>query len=59
MIERSLSLGASFVFTSRCLTCAAGIGINISNKTPTVCLQDVLSTDAVACTVTKYVHWSS
>ncbi|TYZ58860.1 hypothetical protein PybrP1_000496 [[Pythium] brassicae (nom. inval.)] len=30
-----------------------GIGINISNKEPTQCLQDVLSTDAAPCTVTK------
>lgn len=39
------------------LSLTAGIGINISNKEPTQCLQDVLSTDGAPCTVTKCVHW--
>uniref|UniRef100_M4BHC2 BPL/LPL catalytic domain-containing protein n=1 Tax=Hyaloperonospora arabidopsidis (strain Emoy2) TaxID=559515 RepID=M4BHC2_HYAAE len=30
-----------------------GVGINISNRSPTTCLQDVLSTDEQPCTVTK------
>lgn len=30
-----------------------GIGINISNRSPTICLQDVLSTEQKPCTVTK------
>lgn len=30
-----------------------GIGINISNRSPTICLQDVLSTEHKPCTVTK------
>ncbi|KAI9907895.1 hypothetical protein PsorP6_003326 [Peronosclerospora sorghi] len=31
----------------------AGIGINIFNRPPTICLQDVLSTKESPCTVTK------
>ncbi|KAI9918773.1 hypothetical protein PsorP6_012046 [Peronosclerospora sorghi] len=31
----------------------AGIGINIFNRSPTICLQDVLSTKESPCTVTK------
>ncbi|CAH0520831.1 unnamed protein product [Peronospora belbahrii] len=30
-----------------------GIGINISNRSPTVCLQDILSTEKHPCNVTK------
>ncbi|POM76377.1 Biotin-acetyl-CoA-carboxylase [Phytophthora palmivora] len=30
-----------------------GIGINISNRSPTICLQDILSTEDHPCTVTK------
>ncbi|KAF1783844.1 Ribosomal protein L1/ribosomal biogenesis protein [Phytophthora cactorum] len=30
-----------------------GIGINISNQTPTICLQDILGTEEHPCTVTK------
>ncbi|KAG3094496.1 hypothetical protein PI124_g17167 [Phytophthora idaei] len=30
-----------------------GIGINISNRTPTICLQDILGTKEHPCTVTK------
>ncbi|KAL4138839.1 hypothetical protein PRIC2_002342 [Phytophthora ramorum] len=30
-----------------------GIGINISNRSPTICLQDILSTEEHPCTVTK------
>jgi hypothetical protein len=33
----------------------AGVGINISNRSPTICLQDILSTEEHPCTVTKYV----
>ncbi|KAJ0397651.1 hypothetical protein P43SY_000175 [Pythium insidiosum] len=34
-------------------TVTTGIGINISNRTPTICLRDVLSTETHPCNVTK------
>ncbi|CAI5705432.1 hypothetical protein KXD40_000050 [Peronospora effusa] len=30
-----------------------GIGINISNRSPTICLQDILSSEEHPCTITK------
>jgi biotin---protein ligase len=36
-------------------TVTTGVGINISNREPTQCLRDVLSTDGNPCTVTKCV----